>query len=110
MTGFYRVDDSNDNHGLSNDRSCREYLKMLLFTGFHKGTHPPSFWHDVSQLPYNCTKNQAATTWSLITSNTHTFDWMRFADQNALLTALKIDICDMCDIDRVNTSPLQNAV
>ena len=76
------------------DRSCRDYLRMLLLTGFHKGTHPPLFWQDVQHIPDHCTMDQATATWSLVGACGigHTFDFTRYADQHALMAALRIDI------------------
>jgi hypothetical protein len=74
-----------------NNSSCRDYLRMLLLTGFHKDTHPPIFWQDVRDLPHHCSREQAATTWALVGSETP-FDYTRYADQHALLAALRIDI------------------
>jgi hypothetical protein len=82
-----------------NNMTCRNYLEMLLFTGFHKGTHPPLFWQDVQHLPNHCTREQAPATWSLVGSEPP-FDFTRYADQHALLAALQIDI--------VRFNPLSN--
>ncbi len=78
-----RMSDSN--------RNCRDYLRMLLHTGFHKTTHPPFFWQDVRYLPHHCSREQATATWALVASPTP-FDFTRYADQHALLAALTVDI------------------
>ncbi len=69
---------------------CKDYLHMLLLTGFHNQTNPEVFRKNLEEIKSKCPNNLAKHTKKFISNEN--FNSYRYEDMKKLLTTLSADL------------------